>query len=61
MNNFSTLAWVKSFRATVWKMFSMPAWVGIAQILGGAIGNFANLKDKEKFDNFMFGTICEKV
>ena len=39
----------------------MPAWVGIAQILGGAIGNFANLKDKEKFNNFMFGTICEKV
>ena len=55
------LAWVKSFRSTVFKMADIPAWVGIAQILGGPIGNIAAVQHKKKFNDFMFGTICEKV
>ena len=42
-------------------MGDIPPWVGIAQILGGPIGTMANLQNKKKFNNFMFGTICEKV
>ena len=42
-------------------MADIPAWVGIAQILGGPIGNIAAVQHKKKFNDFMFGTICEKV
>lgn len=53
------LAWVKSFRATVFKMRDIPAWVGIARIIGGPIGTIAT--QKIHLNDFMFGTICEKV
>ena len=42
-------------------MADIPAWVGIAQILGGPIGTIAAVQHKKKFNDFMFGTICEKV
>ena len=56
-----TSAWVKSFRATVFKMRDIPAWVGITRILGGPIGAIATLQQKIDLNDFMFGTICQKV
>ena len=38
-----------------------PAWVGIARIIGGPFGTIATLQQKIHFNDFMFGTICEKV
>ena len=55
-----TSAWVKSFRATVFKMRDVPAWVGITRILGGPIGAIATLQQRIDLNDFMFGTICEK-
>ena len=42
-------------------MRDIPAWVGIARILGGPIGTIATLQQKIDLNDFMFETICQKV